>query len=144
VDEPSGGTAGAPERLRLRYRRLLADDERSHQAVVDAPEVAVTEVRDQLRLHFDEHPEQDAILLRINGQDIGVALRITVMAAVGDAGDDGPGSSDGASLPGDPAEFQLIVFRCVHCRRTFFRSYFDLRTNPACHGRPAELIREPS
>lgn len=144
VDDSTPGTPeGAAEGLRMRYGRLLTDDELGHQAAIDTVDAAVAEVRERLRLHFVENPDHDAVLLLIDGQVVGVAPRTRVMEVVGDAADDGPGSGDGATLPGDPAEFQLIAFRCTQCGEHFFTSYFDLRTNPVCHNRPAELIREP-
>ena len=81
---------------------------------------------------------------RVDGLDIGVATRAKVKKDPGRLGKDssatvGPGSADGATLPGFPAEFRAVRYKCGEqgCDRTMLRIFYDERDVPECAAHPA-------
>lgn len=123
-------------------RALLDANAVDHHAVRDFDEsVTLLEARRELMALFATSPNVDRVLIRINGEDVGVAPRDKAGKDPGVAGTDaapaGLGASDGATLPGDSSEYRLVQFRCHSCGRLFQCSYFDERFVPECvgHGR---------
>ena len=129
--------------------RAFVDRAATHyDAVVDVPVNANrAEVRRRLVAGFDESPRIAAVMIRFNGQDVGIATREKVGRVAGIAGDGpaplDPGSSDGATLPGLPGEFRPVVFDCVQssCPVTLIDTFYDDRRIPECSGHGPMRLR---
>jgi hypothetical protein len=52
-----------------------------------------------------------------------------------------PGDADHLTLPGVPARYRLIRFRCPSCDRRVVRSFYDERYLPTCP-RHGEMVRQ--
>jgi hypothetical protein len=108
------------------------------------PTTRLPELRRRLRSRYRERPDVDRVMVRVGGHDIGVATRAGAEKDLGHLGTEssasvGPGSGDGATLPGLPGEFRAVHYKCgdQDCDRTALRSFFDERDIPECAAHPA-------
>lgn len=129
---------------REQFEGLFDPHARRHAHVLDIePDENRAGLRRQLREIYDQRPDVDGILVRIEGRDVGTATRGTADRDAGTAGEQAPGldpgSSDGATLPGLPGEYRPVVFTCAdaQCTVTLLASFYDVRRVPSCsaHGR---------
>ncbi|MFI9328748.1 hypothetical protein ACIGZJ_14520 [Kitasatospora sp. NPDC052868] len=93
------------------------------------------EVRSRLELMFRTRPGLTAVVIRLDGQDIGIATPSRLVATAGTAGDQPEfGGSDRATLPGLSQQFKAIRFVCAvpACDRSSILSYYDPRALPVC------------
>lgn len=130
---------------RSRFKTVLDPHGVEHEEALDVPpETGLAKLRRRLQSWYREHAGVDRVMVRVNGLEIGVATRALVMRDRGHLGDDpsaavGPGSSDGASLPGFPAEFRAIRYECGEqaCDQAMLRIFYDERDVPECAAHPA-------
>lgn len=101
----------------------------------------------RLTAAFTERPELTALMLRIDGCDIGISTPAQVRTAAGHAGNAPDlGMAERSSLPGLSQQYRLIRFACKDstCTAAEVHSYYDPRIIPVCsdkaHG-PMELQR---
>jgi hypothetical protein len=105
-------------------------------------------LRNHLRILFKSHPHVDRVLVRVQGHDVGIATRTNADRDPGHAGVSkspfDPGSSDGATLPGHPSQFEPVRFTCSEqgCGKTALRSFYDDRYLPPCpqHGGAMKVL----
>lgn len=98
-------------------------------------EQRLDQVRALLVAEFQTHSALTGIVLRVGGQEIGVATRRLVLTEPGTAGEQSPlGSADHASLPSSSQRFVAVRFVCTAsgCGSTVLRSYYDERAIPMC------------
>ena len=133
---------------RQKFKVLLDPSARTYQKELEVPaDQNLPGLRRELRGLYAQHPDVDGIMLRDDGLLIGIATRASADHEVGTAGEPARsmdlGSSDGATLPGLPGEFQPVVFVCRRsgCTERFLASFYDERSVPSCptHG-PAEIL----
>lgn len=135
---------------RRRYGKLLFADLTGAQLIVDVePGLDKSEMRERLREEFDANPRVGRLLVRIDGVDVGTADRAEAgrdpgHAGAADAGFD-PGAGDGATLPGHPAQFRAVWFRCRDraCPEVALRSFHDERLVPECPDRHGAMELRP-
>ncbi|MEK2493194.1 hypothetical protein WN990_26935 [Kitasatospora purpeofusca] len=92
-------------------------------------------VRSRLGTMFRERPELSAVMIRLDGRDVGIATAHRILATAGTAGEQPDfGTSDRASLPGLSQQFRVVRFACRvgSCAGSAVRSYYDARTVPVC------------
>jgi hypothetical protein len=125
------------DRARKLYGRFLGDAVADHDAILD---VTLADRADQVSSRLVElfkDPSVTAVLIRLDGQRVGVSTRDKVDGAAGVAGGE-LGGGDRAGLPGRSTRYRVIKFECRGCPAKAFRSYYDERDIPRCHG-PMEL-----
>jgi len=133
---------------RRMFRPLLDLTEVEYDDVLDVPPATgLSELRRRLRSRYREKPGVERVLVRVSDLDVGVATRAKVETDRGHLGGEssapvGPGSGDGATLPGLPGEFRAVRYRCGEpdCGRKALRSFFDERDVPACVAHPSVLM----
>lgn len=124
------------ELARTLFSRLIDSGvQDAHEQMDVTAEQRLDEVRALLAERFRLRPTLSGILLRVDGQGIGVATRRLVLAEPGTAGEQPPlGVADHASLPGVSQQFIAVRFVCSApgCGSTVLRSFYDERAIPVC------------
>ncbi|MFD7734933.1 hypothetical protein ACFV6F_31695 [Kitasatospora phosalacinea] len=91
------------------------------------------EVRPRLEAVFLEQPGLSAVMIRLDGQDVGIATRRRLRETAGTAGEQPEfGGAERASLPGSSQQFKAVRFACGSCGATAVRSYYEPRDLPEC------------
>ncbi|MFD5081692.1 hypothetical protein ACFWOG_03510 [Kitasatospora sp. NPDC058406] len=135
------GVAGARSRLgRLIDPNARAADVGDHLDIT--AEDRADRVRSRLDAMFRDRPELSAVMIRLDGRDVGIATAYRIRSTAGTAAEQPDfGTSDRASLPVLSQQFRVIRFVCRigSCSGAAVRSYYDHRTVPVCttaqHGR---------
>ncbi|MGY0465966.1 hypothetical protein ACW14Y_37770 [Kitasatospora sp. cg17-2] len=125
-------------RAQIRLGRLIDTGARPAEVGTEldvTAEERSDEVRSRLETLFRTRPGLRAVMIRLDGRDIGIATPHRLGLTAGTAGEQPEfGAADRATLPGLSQQFKAIRFVCAvpACDRASVLSYYDPRTLPAC------------
>jgi hypothetical protein len=123
------------ERAKIAYGALIDPALADASEFLDVgPDSRADEVSDDLAEVFRKDPTLTAVMIRIDGRNVGVSTPARVRRAVGTASRsyDGLGSSEGATLPGRSTRYRPIWFACPRHGERVAKSFYDERYIPLC------------
>jgi hypothetical protein len=124
---------------RERYRSFLASSAEGTREPLVLPGFPKTDqFRDLVRRRFAEQPGLDALEVRTEtGESVGYVTKARISEPDRTAAE-GPGDSQGATLPGESTGYRVVWFKCSdHAPAIWIpQAYYDPRYPAACPQNP--------